>query len=102
MRLYKRVGGKEAGKQGGRRKTKCLNAETLRARRKTGEKRRMDPGVKLRRRISFRATNLMGSFQDDVESFRRERRCGPPEGGLYKKRDAGCGVPFTISIGNLD
>jgi hypothetical protein len=30
--------------------------------------RNQDPGVKVRRRISFKATNLIGSFQDDVKS----------------------------------
>jgi hypothetical protein len=30
---------------------------------------RQDPGVKVRRRISFKATNLIGSFQDDVKNL---------------------------------
>jgi hypothetical protein len=34
----------------------------------TRRSREQDPGVGVRRRISFKATKLIASFQDDVES----------------------------------
>ena len=48
--------------------SKALNAETLSTQRKIGGRQVQDPGVEARRRISFKATNLIGSFQDDVVS----------------------------------
>jgi hypothetical protein len=81
-----------------------MNAETQRRRerleegsRKTGgraeegwrkirEREEQDPGVEVRRRISFRATNLIGSFQDDVNGkgkIKLARECGPGQRKLF-------------------
>jgi hypothetical protein len=70
---------------GTREKIKALNAETQRKseKDKTNAKE-VDPGVEVRRRISFRSTNLIGSFQDDIrneaksKTHTRHRRDGTP------------------------
>jgi len=57
--------------------------------------RELDPGVKMRRRISFKATNLIGSFQDDVKNLKSKT---PQE--IPKFRDGVLGTPMIVSNGN--
>jgi hypothetical protein len=55
---------------------KCIIVQFLGRKKKTGkalnaelaEKIGRDPGVKMRRRIFFKSTNLIGSFQDDEQN----------------------------------
>ena len=76
-------------------KSEMLHRRGAESAEKSAKGMKLDPGVKVRRRISFKSTNLIGSFQDDVKG---KGRAAPTK----TKRDAGCGVPFTIAMGNLD
>ena len=62
-----------------RRDAECAEKESE----KDGEE--LDPGVRRRRRISFKSTNLIGSIQDDVNGKRKMKLAQRVDLGQRKK-----------------
>ena len=49
---------------------------------KTDVKKSLDPGVKVRRRMSFESANLIGSPQDDGKIVSEKEKADPSELGM--------------------
>jgi hypothetical protein len=65
--------------------------------------RQHDPCVKVRRRISFKATNLLGSFQDDVKKLEsksphEKSSCGAPRHNQNLKAPGSANPGYAFSI----